>query len=159
MNANFVVRGLPPADFSALFALDDAALHAINAKRVTADDPQFPCRVSMAHAALGEKLLLLNFTHQPGDSPYFSSGPIFVRENAVEQFVADNTIPEVMRIRLLSVRGYDAAHHIVDADVCDGKEIESVISRLFAQAEVAYIHVHYARRGCYACRIDRAASA
>lgn len=156
MNTGFIVRGLPPSEFTALFALDDAALNAINAKRVIADEPQFPCRVSMAHAAVGEELLLLNYTHQPGASPYFASGPIFVRRQAAQQFETRNEIPELMRIRPLSVRGYDTAHCIVDADVCDGSDVETLIERLFAQPAIAYIHVHYARRGCYAGRIDRA---
>jgi hypothetical protein len=32
------------------------------------------------------------------------------------------------------------------------------IERLFANPEAAYIHAHYAKRGCYAARIDRACS-
>ena len=38
----------------------------------------------------------------------------------------------------------------------DGREAESAINRLFAGARVDYIHAHYATRGCYAGRIDRA---
>ena len=34
--------------------------------------------------------------------------------------------------------------------------IEDVIDRLFADPHVAYLHAHYAKRGCYAARIDRA---
>jgi transcriptional regulator len=45
---------------------------------------------------------------------------------------------------------------IVDAEVVDGGEIEAQIERFFARHDVAYLHVHYARRGCYACRVDRA---
>jgi hypothetical protein len=29
------------------------------------------------------------------------------------------------------------------------------VERLFANPRSAYIHVHYARRGCYAARVDR----
>ena len=31
-----------------------------------------------------------------------------------------------------------------------------VKARLLANAEVSYIHAHYAKRGCYSGRIDRA---
>jgi hypothetical protein len=61
----FRIVGLDPAPFKPLFALSDAALAAIGALRVVADDPRMPCRVSMAHAAPGEELLLLNHAHQP----------------------------------------------------------------------------------------------
>jgi Protein of unknown function (DUF1203) len=39
--------------------------------------------------------------------------------------------------------------------VIKSAEIELSIQRLFADASVAYIHVHNARPGCYSCRIDR----
>ncbi len=44
---------------------------------------------------------------------------------------------------------------MVDADLVDGREAETLIARLFADPQVAYIHAHYAKRGCYAARIDR----
>ena len=44
---------------------------------------------------------------------------------------------------------------MVDADLVDGREMEGVIERFFADPHVAYIQAHYAKRGCYAARIDR----
>lgn len=61
-----------------------------------------------------------------------------------------------MRPRLLSLRAYDAAGMMVDADVVDGHEIEALIARLLGRADSAYIHAHNAKRGCYSGRIDRA---
>ena len=65
-------------------------------------------------------------------------------------------VPEVMRSRLLSVRAYDEAGMMLDADVVDGREVEPLIARLFGNPAVAYLHAHNARRGCYSGRIDRA---
>jgi hypothetical protein len=45
---------------------------------------------------------------------------------------------------------------MVDGDLVDGGEAESLVGRFFADPSVAYIHAHYARRGCYAGRIERA---
>ena len=64
-------------------------------------------------------------------------------------------IPDQQRRRLLSVRAYDERHYIVDAEVVPGTELETLIDRFFADPRVAYLHVHNARRGCYACRVDR----
>ncbi len=50
---------------------------------------------------------------------------------------------------------HDPQDLIVEADVVEGGEIEALIARFFARADVSYLHVHYARRGCYACRVDR----
>ena len=44
---------------------------------------------------------------------------------------------------------------IVDADVIDGARTEKLIDRLFANPEALYLHIHYAKRGCYAARVDR----
>ena len=61
-----------------------------------------------------------------------------------------------MRRRLLSVRAYDAAGTMTDADVVEGTELEGTVTRLFADPAVAYLHLHNARPGCYSCRVDRA---
>jgi hypothetical protein len=45
---------------------------------------------------------------------------------------------------------------MIDADLCDGSAVEGLIGKLLADPGVAYIHAHYAKRGCYAARIDRA---
>jgi hypothetical protein len=149
--------GLDPSHFAGLFALTDAELAARGMSRVTADaKPGYPCRVSLEDAEPGEQLILLPFDHQPAHSPYKASGPIFVREEAARAFDRANELPPVMRGRLLSLRAYDAKDCIVDAEVMPGEEMETVIARFFARDDVSYIHVHNAKRGCYAARIDRA---
>jgi Protein of unknown function (DUF1203) len=45
---------------------------------------------------------------------------------------------------------------MLDADVVDGRQIEGVIARFFQSPQIAYIHAHNAKRGCYSGRIDRA---
>ena len=62
----------------------------------------------------------------------------------------------MLRSRLLSVRAFDDAGMLVNADVVDGRKLEAVIARLFDAAGVAYLHVHFARMGCYAARVDGA---
>ena len=153
---SFRATGLPLSPFEPLFVLDDDPLAARGMRRVTADaKPGFPCRVSLADAEPGERLILLPFEHQPAHSPYRASGPIFVREAARTPFDEVDVVPPVLRGRQLSVRAYDAAGLMVDADVLDGDDVESAITRFFAREDVEYLHVHNAKRGCYACRIDR----
>jgi hypothetical protein len=110
----------------------------------------------MRDASVGEKLLLLNHVCQPANTPYRASHAIFVREGAENAYDRVDEVPEVMRTRLLSLRAYDAEGMMLDADVVDGQDIESVILRFFVSLHVAYIHAHNAKRGCYAGRIDRA---
>jgi hypothetical protein len=79
-----------------------------------------------------------------------------VREGVRETASFVNHVPAQHRTRLLSVRAYDAAGIMVDAEVAEGSELESIIERMFHRDDVAFLHAHNARRGCYSCRIDRA---
>jgi hypothetical protein len=152
----FRYTGLDAALFRELFALGDDELLARGVRRVTADTrPGFPCRVSLEDAAPGESVLLLAFEHQPQASPYRSSGPIFVREAAKAAYDGSD-FPPVFMGRLLSVRVYDREGMMVDADIAEGRQAETLFSRMLAQADVAYLHVHNAKRGCYAARVERA---
>ena len=150
------ITGLSPDLFEGLSSLDDAALQARGMRRIVADaDPGYPCRISLQDAAAGESLLLLWHEHHAVDTPYRSGGPIFIREAATEALVQLDAVPQQQRSRLLSVRAYDAQGWMLDADVIEGTDLESLIARYFANPQVGYLHVHNARRGCYACRVDR----
>jgi uncharacterized protein DUF1203 len=154
---NFQVSALPRTLFESLFALDAAQLNERGARRYIADrKPGFPCRVSLDDAEPGEPVLLVPFTHQPSDSPYRATGPIFVRESARQSSPGRNEVPEQLRRRLLSLRAYDDDGLMVDCEVADGREVEPAIDKLFANPNARYLHVHFARPGCYACRVDRA---
>jgi hypothetical protein len=153
---DFRISGLPVGEFAPLFSLDAAGLARAGIERVIADEPHaFPCRITLTDAEPGESLLLLTYAHLAARTPYASSGPIFVRRGADSTRVVVNEVPEQQRRRLLSVRAYDATHAMLDAEVAPGTELEALIERFFGNRSVAYLHVHNARRGCYACRVDR----
>ncbi|HUO93415.1 MAG TPA: DUF1203 domain-containing protein [Rhizomicrobium sp.] len=148
--------GLSPETFAPLLALDDDALQARGMRRMIVDaKPGFPCRVTLEDAEPGERVLLVPFEHQPAHSPYRASGPIFVRENARATWDHVGEVPPALRARLLSVRAYAEDGMMIDADVTDGAALEPLLERLFANPDVAYAHVHNARRGCYAARVER----
>jgi hypothetical protein len=153
----FRITGLSPEPFQFLFGLPDDELARQGVKRYVAENGQaLPCRVEMRDAAPGETVLLLNHVCQPADTPYRASHAIFVREGAAAAYDRIDEVPAVMRARLLSLRAFDADGMMIDADVVDGAAVEPLIARLLANADVSYIHAHYAKRGCYSGRIDRA---
>ena len=153
---SFRVRGLAPGQFRPLFEASDENLRAIGIVRVVADDHGFPCRVSLAEAAPGDELLLLNYEHLSVATPYRSRHAIFVRENAEEVHPEIDEIPESLRIRLLSLRAFDRAGMLRDADVVQGSDLAAAIEHMLAQPEVEYLHLHNAKPGCFAARVDRA---
>jgi hypothetical protein len=154
---SFRITGLDPAPFRHLYGLSDEELAGRGAKRCVADQkPGFPDRVELRDAEPGESVLLINHTHQPADTPYRASHAIFVREGAERAYSAVDVVPEPLRGRPISLRAFDGDHMMVDADLVDGRELESLIERLLADPKVSYLHAHYARRGCFAARIERA---
>lgn len=156
--SSFQITGLAPEPFQALFDLSDAQLQERGIDRHIANTaPGFPCRVSLTDAAVGEELLLLSFQHLAEPSPYQGIGPIFVRRGAAQRAQFVDIVPVTLATRLLSVRAYDKTARMVDADVTEGAQLHNLIDRLLANPAVDYLHVHYARRGCYAARVDRVA--
>jgi hypothetical protein len=153
---HFRITGLPIEQFRPLFGLDDAALAERGVRRYVVDKPHdAPCRIGLEDAEPGETVLLLNYEHQPAPTPFRANGPIFVREAARETALLADTIPDQFLRRPLSVRAYDSRGMMVDGDVCDGTALGPLIERMFANPEAQYLHVHFARRGCYAGRVDR----
>ena len=152
----FRITGLPAEQFAGLFSLSDQELAARGAVRRVADaKPGYPCRVSLTDAEPGQEVILTHFEHHPVDSPFRASHAIYVRKGE-EIYKAVDQVSEQLRFRLLSVRAFDEKGMLVGADVVDGKELEGVIDRLLADDRADYLHVHYAKPGCYAARIERA---
>jgi len=151
----FRIRGLDAAPFAPLFALDDAELAERSMRRVLVDAPHSaPCRVTLEDAAPGERVILLPLVHHQAHSPYRASGPIFLRETARASYDRVDELPPVFSGRLLSVRAYDAAGLMTDADVAES-DPRGLFEKFFADPDVYFLHVHYARRGCFSCRVER----
>ena len=152
----FRILGLSPEPFAPLLNLDDEALLARGVHRFVAEEPYAaPCRVSLQDAEPGERLLLLNYEHQPAASPFRASGPIFVRENALAAFDAADVVPDVLLRRTLSARAYDVAAMMVKGQVVPGVETAGLLTDWLADPTVTEVHLHYAARGCFAARALR----
>lgn len=153
----FRIRGLSPAPFRHLFGLAESELRAHGARRYIADrTPGFPDRIELRDAQPGESLLLINYEHQPADTPYRARHAIFVREGAGQAYDAVDEVPDVLRRRTLSLRAFDREHLICAAELAGGDDIAGAILRLLADPTTDYIQAHFATRGCYAAHIERA---
>jgi hypothetical protein len=96
-------------------------------------------------------MVLCSYDPFVGASPYSGPGPIYVHDRDCTAFDGQD-IPDQLTRRLLSVRAYDERHMLVDADVIEGVELPATAQRLLHDA--SYLHVHNARPGCFAARID-----
>lgn len=153
---NYLVLGLEPAPFRDLPQLDDAALAARRALRTVVDaHPGTPDRLSLTDLEPGRNAWLIHHTHQPADTPYHASHAIYVAPDIVSERVVLDHLPAMIRRRLISLRAFSGSHHMLDAEVAEGEALEPLIREFLARDEVAYLHAHFARRGCYAARIER----
>jgi hypothetical protein len=153
---SFRITGLPAAEFADLFSLSDDALRARRAARQIADAGlSYPCRISLTDAEIGEAVILVNYEHQRADSPYRASHAIYVREGEAAYDAVD-AVPDQLRRRMLSLRAFDDSGMIVGADLVDGREVEGAVATLLTDDRAAYLHVHFAKFGCYAARVERA---
>lgn len=154
---SFRICGLDPAPFAAFAAMSDDDLARNRARRhIATEYPGYPCRVTLDDAQPGEELILVNFEHLPVDSPYRSSHAIYVRTAATCPYEGVDVVPPALARRLLSVRAFDADGLMVSGEIVEGAKLARYIEEQLANPDVAYLHAHYARRGCFAARIDRA---
>jgi hypothetical protein len=152
----FQISALNIDQFSHLFGQDQETLAKQGVQRIVVDsNPGFPCRISLQDAEVGEKVLLMNYEHQPKPTPFRSSHAIFVRECASQAVPARNEVPKMFRHRLLSVRAFDAAGMMIDADVIHGERLESLIGRMLDNESTDILHIHNAKLGCYAAMVER----
>ncbi len=154
---SFQIHSLPAEDFADLFDLSDAELVDKNAcRQIVQSKPGTPCRVSMADAEVGETVILLNYAHQPEQSPYRATHAIFVREGAQQAKLPVGVVPEVLRSRVISLRLFDSDHMMIDADILQGDDLADAITTAFENDQVAYAHLHNAKPGCFAASVTRA---
>lgn len=153
----FAVSGLSPAPFRHLFGLSDQQLEAHKAMRCIVDaSPGYPERIELRDAEIGESLLLVNYMHQPANTPFQSGYAIYVREGAQAPSRVVGKVPDVLLRRAISLRAFDRSGMLIDAALAEGNEIQDSIQLLLSNPRASYLHAHYAKFGCYAARVDRA---
>ena len=149
------IKGLEPEPFAALFELDDSELEARGMTRMTVDNPNFPCRISLRDCDIGDEVILLNHVSHDGRNPYRATHAIFVSKSARQAADYVDTIPPALDRRILSLRAFDANGMMVDAALAQPGEADPAIRRLLENPTAAHIDAHNAIRGCFAARICR----
>ena len=154
---SFIVSGLPVETFEPLFGLDDAALAERGAvRRIAVAGERFPCRITLEDAPAGQSVLLLNYEHQPANTPYRSHYAIYVSEAARERRRLVDELPSALRGRPIALRAFDKTGMLVGTDLVLDDTVAEAIDRRFEDPAAAYIHAHNPAAGCFAARIDRA---
>jgi hypothetical protein len=150
------IKGLNPANHAALFAMTDAKLSAINARRVTAKSNHgFPCRVSLCDADEGDALILVHHVSHYVATPYRSAYAIYVRETTDATAVYFDETPPVFEGRPIALRGFDADGNLLGAALALPGQADARIRELFESEDIAYMHAHDAAHGCFSAAMER----
>ncbi|HEX7374664.1 MAG TPA: DUF1203 domain-containing protein [Steroidobacteraceae bacterium] len=153
----FRLTGLDAATFAPYFRMTDDELASRGARRRIVDArPGFPDRIELRDLELGETAILLNYEHQGAPTPFRASHAIYVGERSTQTFDAVGVVPDALRSRTLSLRAFDSGHMLRDATLVAGDDVAAALEQLLLHADTAYVHLHYARQGCYAARAVRA---
>jgi hypothetical protein len=152
---DFRFVALPSNQFAHLVQKPAEELAALHSRRYLVDRDGYFCRLTLEDAPLGETVILTNYQHQPAESPFQSAHAVYIRETAQPKFFDVNTVPRVLRAKLLSVRAFNGEHYITDAEVVPGDGLDNLLERFLSNPATEYIHVHSAKMGCYFCKVDR----
>ncbi len=122
---------------------------------VTADSPtSYPCRHCLQWAQPGEEVVLFPYASIPAGYPYAESGPIFVHARNCARYVATGEYPANFRSHRV-FRAYNAGNDMIDAVALENDQPETVIVKLLANPEAAFLQARSLSRGCYTFRIER----
>jgi hypothetical protein len=123
------------------------------------DEPDAPCRVCLRNARAGEPVLLGSWHLKRPRGIYWTPSPIFVHARTCAPFGMPDTVPDIVRGRMVSVRAYGG-----EGDMClydlghagDGDGIEAPLARALDDRRTSFVNIHTARPGCLLCRVERA---
>ena len=121
-----------------------------------ADDDLYPVRCCLTRVPGTDGVLLLSVRPPSCRSPYAAPGPVYVHKHACAGYEPTGGVPEMLRGSRLSLRGYDDRHMITGTAVVPADRLEGTARDMLADTATAYLFVHFAGPGCYACRIERA---
>ncbi|MEM7082287.1 MAG: DUF1203 domain-containing protein [Pseudomonadota bacterium] len=152
----FQIHALNPEPFQRFRHMTQRELAQHHASWVVADErPGFPCRVSLADAKVGTRLLLINYEHHPHRSPYRARHAVYIDLDARQATPAPGVVPKSIASRMIASRAFDQNGHLCRAELCPGETLPPVLEALLGEERVRYIHLHNAAPGCFAARVTR----
>lgn len=116
-----------------------------------------PCRHCLELVREGTEELLL-FTYDPfrDVNALPLPGPVYLHAEACPRYMTSGLFPAVVRGRQLTFDAYSTdGTFLLAAFAREGNE-EEVAGRVFARADVKFIHVRSTEAGCFLFRLERA---
>ena len=121
-------------------------------------DRTYPCRHCLLEASARSGMLLFSYQTPKPRSVYGQPTAIFMCARACNRFEASDTIPDIVRNRMVSLRTFDRNGMMIyhANEIVDGGDYDAAVRRIFSRDGVAFINAHTAKAGCMLCHIERA---
>jgi hypothetical protein len=116
------------------------------------------CRRCLRRFNPGDQRLLFKYQPFQKEGVFAEAGPIYIHEQDCQpEAEIVSGYPDEFRELPLLLRAYTKEDGQVNSILIKDGDAETIIEKLFADAEVAYIHLRDGESGCYYARIERAA--
>jgi hypothetical protein len=116
-----------------------------------------PCRHCLQIIAAGaEKATLFTYDAFEGIESLPLPGPVYIHAEACERYAEDGGFPAALRNSPRTLNAYAHGRQLVAKEYVEDGNVDAGIEKLFAHANVDYIHVRSTTAGCYTFRIERA---
>jgi hypothetical protein len=116
-----------------------------------------PCRHCLQIIAAGsEQATLFTYDAFEGVESLPLPGPVYIHAEACKRYPEIGGFPVHLRNSPRTLNGYARGRRFVTAEYVENGNVDDGVEKLFARADVDYIHVRSTTAGCYTFRIERA---
>jgi hypothetical protein len=116
-----------------------------------------PCRHCLQIIAAGaEKATLFTYDAFAGVESLPLPGPVYIHAEACERYPENSGFPAQLRSSPRTLNAYSRGRQMIATEYVENGNVDAGIEKLFARADVDYIHVRSTTAGCYTFRIERA---
>ncbi len=114
-----------------------------------------PCRHCLGLISAGEKSTLFTYDAFEGIEALPLPGPVYVHAEACERYPEDGGFPEILRKSPRTLNAYARGARLLAQEFVEDGTVDAAIEKIFARADVDYIHVRSTTAGCYTFRIEK----
>jgi len=116
-----------------------------------------PCRHCLQIIAAGvEKATLFTYDAFEGVESLPLPGPVYIHAEACSRYPENSGFPAQLRSSPRTLNAYARGRRLIAAEYVENGNVDDGVEKLFARADVDYIHVRSTTAGCYTFRIERA---
>jgi hypothetical protein len=114
-----------------------------------------PCRACLEPFRAGEDERLL-FTYRPegGNGTIGAPGPVFIHARSCTQY-RGSTFPAALHAFPVIIEARAGDNRVPVAHAGTGADADAILTRLFTDSDVDFVHVRHGEAGCHMLRVDR----